>query len=311
MTESTAAASYLVTGASGFIGRALCDHLLAAGETVHGVSRSAVDLDHSAYRHWRADLADAAEVDALFDEVRPRYVLHLASCVTGRRELQWIRETVAGNLVSTVNLLVAASRNEAEKCVLAGSLEEPPGDEPNPIPASPYAASKWAASGYARMCHALYGLRSAVARIFMVYGPGQMDVHKMVPYVCLAAAGGETPKLMSGTRPVDWVYVQDVVEGLVRMLSGGPEDGGYVDLGTGILTTTGDVASRICKFAQNGVEPELGALSDRQMEQVRVADVPATRRHLDWQPAISLDEGLRRTYEYYRRAREDGVLTPE
>ena len=311
MTESTAATSYLVTGASGFIGRALCDHLLATGATVHGVSRSAVDLDHTAYRHWRADLANASEVDALFDEIRPRYVLHLASCVTGRRELEWIRETLAGNLVSTVNLLVAASRHQVEKCVLAGSLEEPPGDEPNPVPASPYAASKWAASGYARTFHALYGLRSAVARIFMVYGPGQLDLRKLVPYVCLSAAGGETPKLMSGTRPVDWVYVQDVVEGLIRMLDGGPENGGYVDLGTGILTTTGDVATRICELAERRVEPELGALSDRQMEQVRVADVAATRRHLEWQPATSLDEGLRQTYEFYRRSREDGGLKPD
>ena len=303
--------AYLVTGASGFIGRALCERLLDAGATVHGVTRHDHVSRHPSYRHWAVDLAAADAVDELFDAVQPRYVIHLASCVTGRRELEWIRATLAGNLVSTVNLLVAASHHGVDKCVLAGSLEEPPADEPNPVPASPYAASKWAASGYARMFHALYGLRTAVARIFMVYGPGHLDVHKLVPYVCLAAAAGETPKLMSGARPVDWVYVQDVVEGLIRMLDTGPEDGGYVDLGTGQLTTTGEVAQRLCAIAETPVAPALGAVADRQMEQVRRANVAATRQALDWIPRTGLDEGLRLTYEWYRDERQAGRLSPE
>jgi nucleoside-diphosphate-sugar epimerase len=308
MTGRSGDDAYLVTGASGFIGGAVCDRLLASGATVHGVSRSVVDRTHAAYRHWTVDLADSDQVDRLFEVVQPRYVLHLASCVTGRREVKWITETMNGNLVSTVHVLVAAERAGASKTVLAGSLEEPPADEPNPVPTSPYAASKWAASGYARMFHALYGLRTAVARIFMVYGPGHMDLRKLVPYVCLTAARGETPQLMSGTRPVDWIYVEDVAEGLIRLLHGGPDDGAYVDIGSGELTTTGEVALRLCAMAGTPVEPAIGAIEDRQMEQVRRADPDATEAVLDWRPGVSLDEGLRRTFEWYRDEQAAGRL---
>ena len=308
MQETSEEARYLVTGASGFIGRAVVARLLETGARVYGVSRTMVECDDPNYRHWQANLASAPEVDALLERIGPRYVLHLASCVTGSRELERVRETLAGNLVSTVNLLVAARERDVDRCVLAGSLEEPPADEVDPVPASPYAASKWAASGYARMFHALYGLRVSVARIFMVYGPGQLDVRKLVPYVCLSAASGRIPRLMSGTRPVDWIYVQDVVEGLIAMLHGGPEDGGHVDLGTGLLTSTGDVATRLCELAGGDVAPELGALGDRKMEQVRRADLEATGALLDWQPGTRLEDGLRQTFEWYRHAWREGRL---
>jgi UDP-glucose 4-epimerase len=299
---------YLVTGASGFIGRAVCSHLLKAGASIDGVSRTAVDLEDPNYRHHQVDLASASEVDAVFERIRPQFVLHLAGCVTGNRNLEWVHETLVNNLVSTVNLLVAARKWSVDRCVLAGSLEEPPADEIYPVPASPYAASKWAVSGYARMFHELYGLRVSVARIFMVYGPGQQDVRKLVPYVCLSAASGQAPKLMSGTRPVDWIYVQDVVEGLVTMLHGGPEDGSHVDLGTGLLSTTGDVAVRLCELAAGSVTPELGVLEDRMMEQVRRADIKATHAQIEWQAATGLEDGLRRTFEWYRDAWREGRL---
>jgi nucleoside-diphosphate-sugar epimerase len=291
---------YLVTGASGFIGSAVCRRLLQLGATVHGTGRREVELEEPLWSYSTADLTDSEAVDQLIGEQRPDFVIHLASCVTGRRELEWVRETFAANLQSAVNILVAAQQAGVAKTVLAGSLEEPDPAEAEPVPASPYSASKWCASGYARMMHALYGTRIATARIFMVYGPGQRDLRKLVPYVSLCAARGEAPQLMSGGRPVDWIYIDDVVDGLIRMSMAGPDDGSYVDLGSGSLVTTGDIACSICELAGTGSSPDIGALPDRPMEQVRVANAVKTEELIGWIAAKSLEDGLRETYEWYR-----------
>ena len=301
---------YLVTGSSGFIGRAVCDRLLSLGAKVHGTSRREVHLTSDNWRHWKIDLTDADGVDQLLNEVKPDFLIHLAGCVSGKREIEWVRETLAGNLVSAVNVLVSAHKTGVTKSVMAGSLEEPDIADSHPVPASPYAASKWAASGYARMMYALYGMNVAVARIFMVYGPGQQDLAKFVPYVCIASSRSETPKLMSGGRPVDWVYIDDVVSGLIQMSLSGPVDGSHVDLGSGKSVTTGQVAERICKIAATGVKPEIGALPDRAMEQVRVADARATRDVLGWSAETSLDAGLESTYHAYRENAAEPANTP-
>lgn len=300
MTDRCEGRRYLVTGASGFIGQTVCRELLELGAEVHGTSRKSVDFTSGKWLHLPADLTVADEADKLFERSQPEFVIHLASCVTGKREIDWVRETLDGNLRSTVNVLVAAKQTAAEKVVLAGSLEEPDIDEPCPVPASPYAASKWCASAYARMMHVLYGMHVAVARIFMVYGPGQNDLQKLVPYVCLSALKGEAPKLASGGRPVDWIYIDDVVDGLIRMTLAGPVDGSYVDLGSGDLVTTGKVAEMICEIAGTGTEPEFGALPDRQMEQIRKADCTASRSLLDWTANTGLSQGLRQTYQWYQ-----------
>ena len=209
---------FLVTGASGFIGRAVCVRLLDKGAEVCGTSRRDIDLESERWTYAPVDLTVADDVDELLASTKPDFVIHLASCVTGKREIEWIRETLAGNLITAVNILVAAQNAGVEKTVLAGSLEEPGANDATPNAASPYAASKWCASTYARMMHQLYSTNSAVARIFMVYGPGQQDLMKLVPYVCLSAARGEAPELMSGGREVDWIYIDDVVDGEYQLL---------------------------------------------------------------------------------------------
>ena len=67
------------------------------------------------------------------------------------------------------------------------------------------------------MFHALYKLPVVIARVFMVYGPAQQDLTKLVPYVILSILRGETPKISSGGRPVDWIYVSDVVDGFMAL----------------------------------------------------------------------------------------------
>ena len=93
--------------------------------------------------------------------------------------------------------------------MLAGSLEEP--DTADAVPTSPYAASKLGARARASV-QRLMGLQVTVLRVFIVYGPGQRDVGKLVPHTILSLLRGDPPRISSGVREIDWIYLDDVVE---------------------------------------------------------------------------------------------------
>lgn len=289
-------ACVLVTGASGFLGAALCRLLKSYGAEVHGVSRSPQNVP-GVSRWWQGSLGHFDFVKRLLRDIRPTHVFHLAGAVTGVRDLQAVVPTFEGNLTGTMNLLTAAAENCCGKVVMAGSLEEP--DHPDDPPSSPYAASKAAAYAYARMFHAVYGVSVVVPRVFIVYGPGQDDRKKLIPYVVSSLMKGESPRLSSGTRAVDWVYVDDVAEGLAAA-SGASDIGQRVDLGSGNLVSVRQVVEQIAAmFPETTARPIFGALPDRVMEQVRVADV-STAARIGWAPRTPLDEGLSKTVDWLK-----------
>ena len=146
---------FMVTGAGGFIGSRLCARLLEGGFDVHATSRTARRDEDDGVRWWQLDLADPGAVRDALDAVEPDVVIHLASQVTGVRQVALVLPTFHANLASTVNLLAATAERGHGRVVIAGSMEEP--EHPGDVPSSPYAASKWAADGYARMFHLLYG----------------------------------------------------------------------------------------------------------------------------------------------------------
>jgi UDP-glucose 4-epimerase len=294
----------LVTGARGFIGARLCARLSAAGAEVHGTTRADAGLAPDVVWH-RIDLSDAGAVRELLGEVSPDVVYHLASHVSGARDVDAVLPTFDGNLTSTVTLLAAAEQLQVGRIVLAGSMEQPQAvDE---VPASPYAAAKGAAAAYARMFHALYGTPVVVLRLFMVYGPGQRDLTKLVPYAGLAFLNGESPGLTSGTRLVDWVYVDDVVEAFVAALDAPAVEGRTIDIGSGVLVSIGDLVERLRRAAGSDVEPVFGAVPDRPLETMRAASLDDARELLGWQPTTTLDTGLERTLEWLAEVRE-GVV---
>lgn len=309
-TRGYAAKRILVTGGSGFIGAALCRRLVALGSEVHAVSRRVVTDGGSGVTWWQGDLADHDTVRRLFGAVRPHIVFHLASEVTGGRQLELVLPTLRGNLVGAVNLYLGAAEHGVERVVAAGSLEEPDDGDTPAVPCSPYAAAKWASAGYARMFHALYRTPITIARLFMVYGPAQKDLRKLVPYVILSLLRGISPQLSSGTRPVDWIYVDDVVSGLLATGIAPHVDGKAVDLGTGVLVTTREVVEQLGAIIAVDVPLGFGTLPDRPLERVRTADVQTTRRLLDWAPGCSLRQGLEQTVLWYRQQLESGSLRP-
>ena len=272
----------LVTGANGFIGTALCRRLIASGVEVHGVSRNpppgahaqhwwrsvAGDIGHDAkvseIQWWNADLVELEAARSLIRAIRPDAIFHLASLSIGSRSLEKVLTLFQDNFMTAFNLLISSAENSAGRMVLAGSFEEP--DEVDSVPCSPYAAAKWAASGYARMFHALYQVPVVVAKIFMVYGPGQLDYAKLIPYVTLSLLREEAPKLSSGVRLVDWIYVDDVVDGLIGCAQTPGVEGRTVELGSGEMHSIREIVGQLADLIPSSVDPLFGALPDRPLE---------------------------------------------
>lgn len=290
----------LVTGASGFIGSLLCQRLRSMGAEVHGVSRTLQPDGTEGLRWWQGDMADITRVRELIQTIKPAYVFHLASYVAGSRDVSLVLPTLHSNLISTVNLLTAATELGCGRLILTGSLEEPESGSGEVVPSSPYAAGKWSGSAYARMFYALYRTPVVNTRLFMVYGPGQKDLRKLIPYVTISLLRNIAPKISSGTRQIDWIYVDDVVDGLIALTQSPGVEGTTVDLGSGKLVPVRTVVEILSTTINANVEPSFGGISDRPMEQIRVANVTETQAKIGWKPSTSLEKGLEQTVQWYK-----------
>jgi nucleoside-diphosphate-sugar epimerase len=288
----------LVTGANGFIGRALVRRLVSAGVSVACAGRRGAQYAVDASSWSIGDLADPAFAEHVVVDARSPVVFHLAGAVTGSRALEAVLPTFGDTLSSSVNVLLAATRAGCERVVLMGSAEEPVGDE---APSSPYAAAKWAARAYSWLFNFVYATPVVIARPFMVYGPDQPDVSKLIPYTITSLLAGVPPALSSGRRRCDWVYIDDVIDGLLAVTSASDCVGREVDLGTGTLTTNRGVVDTICDVLGSGLAPRWGALPDREHETELLADVAETRRLCGWSASTDLGSGLRQTVDWYRR----------
>src|SRR5262249_30694788 len=144
----------------------------------------------------------------------------------------------------------------------------------------------WAGGAYARMFQRLYGTPVVMTRPYMVYGPEQR-AHKLLPYVILTLLRGEAPRLASGRRGVDWIYVDDVLEGMSAAMLAPNAEGSTFDLGTGELVTIREVVELVVELMGSRVQPLFGALADRPVEQVRAADVATTREKLGWKASTT------------------------
>jgi len=291
----------LVTGASGFIGSHLCQRLIAEDVELHAISRNS-HADETGHIHWwKGDVADIATVRTLCNSIKPDVIYHLASHVMGAPDLKHVLPSFHSNLQTTINLLTVAAEIECSRIVLTGSLAEPEiGDSKAGVPSSPYAASKFASSTYARMFHTLYRLPVVILRVFMVYGPAQKDLSKLIPYVTLSLLQEKVPKITSGERLIDWIYVEDVVEGFIAAVQTPNIEGQTIDLGSGKLVSIRDIVRQVVDLMGAKVEPLFGALPDRPIEPTRVADINNTESKLAWKPSFSLKDGLIKTIDWYK-----------
>ena len=286
----------LVVGASGFIGRPLTNRLAAAGAKVYAVCRNPPAPGTGPIVWSRGDASEASSVKEIFSECRPAVVFHLTSEGQGGRDISLIPNSLRNDLTAAVNMLHGAATAEAkvERFIMAGSLEEP--DSADSTPVSPYAAAKWAASGYGRMFRRHYKLDVRILRPMMTFGPGQKEF-KVVPSTILSLLRNRRAKIGSGSRLVDWIYIDDVVEGLVAAACA-PDLPCTIDLGSGVLVSVADVAREIARQLGREHLLEIGE-GARGEERICVADVEAARRLIGFEASTGLAEGISSTIESF------------
>ena len=227
--------------------------------------------------------------EELVTRLQPDVVVHLAARADGTRRLDAVVPILTDTLLSTVSVLAAAARLPQCKVVLAGSVEDG-GHQPDVH--SPYAASKAAAATYATLFHGLWQLDVTVLRLAMVYGPDDPNAHRLIPSVVAAFADGRRPAVSSGTRRIDWVYVEDVVDAFLAAADGEP---GVFDIGSGTLVSIRETVRLVAAAMGTAIAPAFGAVGDRPLERELRADPEPARASLGWRPTVGLAEGIART----------------
>ena len=306
----------LVTGAAGFIGSTLVDRLLADGHSVVGLdnfaSGKATNIDQLAenpeFFFVEADIV-TADLDTVLEEYHPEVVFHLAAQIDVRKSVTNPQYDGSVNVIGTIRLADASRKVGVRKIVhtssggsIYGIPEVFPTSEEVPVdPHSPYAAGKVAGEVYLNTFRHLYDVDCSHIAPANVYGPRQ-DPHGEAGVVAIFSQalleGRPTKVFGDGSNTRDYVFVDDVVDAFVKA-SGSAGGGLRFNVGTGVETSDRALHTAVAKAAGAPDDPQfaparLGDLQRSSLDNSRGAQV------LGWRPQVTLEEGVRRTVEYFR-----------
>lgn len=327
----------LVTGAAGFIGYHVSEKLLARGDTVVGFdnvndyyevslkeARLARLTGKPGFRFARGDLADKAAVDRLFTEHRFDRVIHLAAQAGVRYSLEHPEAYVESNLVGFVNILEACRHAKVPHLAYASSSSVYGANTRMPFsvhhnvdhPVSLYAATKKANELMAHTYSHLFRLPTTGLRFFTVYGPWGRPDMALFGFTKKILAGQPIEVFNHGKMRRDFTYIDDIVEGVVRVSDRIPEpdpswSGDLPDPGTSlapyrVYNIGNHQPVELLEFI-GIIEKKLGRVAEKQLMPIQPGDVPATyadvadlQRDVGFAPATPLEVGIGRFIDWYR-----------
>ncbi len=314
---SMAGQRVLVTGAGGFIGSHLAEHLVREGAAVRAmVHYNALGtygwLDESEVRTdmeiVAGDITDPDCVHAAMSDVDVAF--HLAALIAIPYSFQAPLSYVNANIVGTLNVLQAARKLGTGRILnmstgdVYGNPHYLPLDEKHPLQAhSPYAVSKIGADKMAEAMHRAFAVPVVTIRLFGTYGPRQSARAVIPTIISQCLAGKPVVKLgkLSPTRDLD--FVGNSVEGLLAAVEAEEAIGSTMNLGSGREISIADLADLIIKLtgSEARVESEEARVRPGASEIDRVvADVSLARRLIGWEPRVGLEEGLLQTIDWMR-----------
>ncbi|WP_371170435.1 dTDP-glucose 4,6-dehydratase [Aliiroseovarius sp. 2305UL8-7] len=322
----------LVTGGAGFIGSAVVRQAIARGDEVVNLDALtyAACLENVAgvasdpkYTFEHADIRDRPALDRIFSEHKPDVVMHLAAESHVDRSIDGPAQFVETNVTGTLNMLEAARTyweandkpdgfrfHHISTDEVFGSLPADPDqmftEDTSYDPRSPYSASKAASDHLVRAWHETYGLPVVLTNCSNNYGPYHFP-EKLIPVVILNALDGKAlPIYGDGANIRDWLYVEDHADALLTVIQKG-EVGRSYNIGGENERTNLELVRTLCEIldelrprAEGSYQDQIEFVADRPGHDARYAIDPARiRNELGWRPSVSVEQGLRKTVEWY------------
>ncbi len=307
---------YLVTGGAGFIGSNIVDELVRRKQDVTVLddlsTGKAANLAHlrGQIDFREGSITDLKTVQAACKGVD--CVIHLAARTSVPRSVENPLETNRVNVDGTLNVLMAAREASVRRYVFAassaayGETAILPKVETMPVdPISPYGVSKCVGEMYARVFARTYGLETVCVRYFNVFGPRQDPTSQysgVMSRFMLAVIERQTPVVFGdGEQSRDFTYVDNVIDQTLRACEADGVSGMIFNGGTGRRTTLNQVLTQLEKLSGKKIEAKYeparnGDIKDSQ------ADISLARKALDYEPHVNFEEGLKRTWEWYKGA---------
>jgi nucleoside-diphosphate-sugar epimerase len=246
----------------------------------------------------------SSEATDLIRDPQPEIIFHLAAVAEVSYSFKHLPETMHVNASGTLYVLEAARKLDVERVVIVSSAavygpSESPIDETHPVnPSTPYGASKAAADRLAYSYWKSYGVRVAIARLFTTYGP--RHTYDVIP-VFIKRVLSSKPPIIHGTGNAtrDFLYIDDAVGGLLLIGSRKEAVGEVFNFGTGKTTRISELAEIILQLSGSNLHPEYTEARPGGRDTI-CCNFEKARRSLNWNPLVSLHDGLKRTICWYK-----------
>lgn len=297
----------LITGAGGFIGR----HLVSALSGLD-IELYSIDFKEMVYNfsgtEYIGKLEDSSFLKSSIKDIQPDIVFHLAAKKARVYSIDDFFQAIETNLVGSLNLFSALNEVASpESIVVLGTAEEygrgaaPYNENMREAPVSSYSFSKTCMTHLCQVLHDLYKLPFVILRPTVAYGPFQNE-EMFLPALINSLLRGNEFSMTAGEQTRDFIYVDDLVEAMLSAANSKRAIGEVINVGSASPVTIRELASRVqTLIGKEGLlgfgkrEYRKGEIMNYSIDNSKAVNL------LDWNPNISLDEGLKRTIDFYSR----------
>jgi UDP-glucose 4-epimerase len=305
----------LITGGAGFIGSHIADALVKEHEVMvlDNLSTGKKSYVNKKARFFNADIKNFSKIKNLFNGVD--YVFHTAAQARIQRSIKDPLETFENNVIGTLNVLLASKNAKVKKVVYSASSSAYGEHEKMPLhedieikPKNPYALSKVIGEQLCKLFAELYDLKTISLRYFNVYGSRQFDegAYATVIGIFLKQKLSNKPLTIvgDGTQRRDFTYISDVVKANILAMNSEIGEGEIINIGTGKNYSINEIAEIILGTnIAEVIKKRLARYIPPRPAEVHetLADISKAKKLLGWRPSVDMEDGLRKTIEWYRR----------